>query len=71
MALADRIHQRVQELPASSQTEVLDFVEYLLAKASRQEDDDWTNLSLASAIRGMENEEMPTYTPSDLKETFA
>ena len=71
MALADRIHQRVQELPASSQTEVLDFVEYLISRASRQEDNDWTNLSLAFALRGMEDEEMPTYTLADLKETFA
>jgi hypothetical protein len=71
MALADRIHQRVQELPASSQTEVLDFVEYLLAKASRQEDNDWTALSLTSALRGMEDEETPTYTLTDLKERFA
>ncbi len=71
MALADRIHQRIQELPVASQTEVLDFVEYLLAKASHQEDRDWTDLSLAFALHGMEDEEMPTYTLADLKETFA
>jgi hypothetical protein len=71
MALVDRIHQHVQRLPTSSQAEVLDFVEYLLAKASRQEDIDWTSLSLTSALRGMEDEETPAYTVDDLKEIFS
>lgn len=29
------------------------------------------DLSLAFALRGMEDEEMPAYTPADLKETLA
>jgi hypothetical protein len=36
MILSERIQQYVQRLPASFQAEVLDFVEYLAAKAERE-----------------------------------
>ena len=43
--------------------EVLDFVEYLVAKAereaARQEERAWSDLSLAFAMRGMEDEDTP------------
>jgi hypothetical protein len=75
MAIAERIQQCVERLPASFQAEVLDFVEYLLAKAEResvrQEEKAWSNLSLSSAMRSMENEDTPTYTTSDLKAVFS
>ena len=71
MAIVERIQQSVQKLPASFQAEVLDFVEYLLAKSERREDGNWSDLSLASAMRGMEDENTPVYTPSDLKVVFA
>jgi hypothetical protein len=75
MVITERIQRRIQELPASFQTEVLDFVEYLLTKADRetlrQEERDWSSLSLTCAMRGMEDEEAPTYTTSDLKVVFA
>ena len=75
MVITERIQRRIQELPASFQTEVLDFVEYLLAKADRetlrQEERDWSSLSLTLAMRGMEDEEAPAYTTSDLKVVFA
>jgi hypothetical protein len=55
------------------QAEVLDFVEYLLAKAEREagqeEDRAWRVGSLASALRGMEVEG-PEYTEADLAEPF-
>jgi hypothetical protein len=35
MLLSERIQQYVQTLPAPFQAEVLDFVEYLMAKAGR------------------------------------
>jgi hypothetical protein len=64
MIITERIQQCVQRLPASFQ-EVLDFVEYLLAKAEReavrQEEKDWSDLSLSFAMRG-EDEDTPTYT---------
>jgi hypothetical protein len=75
MAVAERIHQYVQKLPASLQVEVLDFVEYLLSKVEHetagQGDLSWSALSLALAMRGMEGEEKPAYTAADLKETFS
>ena len=74
MAIAERIEQYVEKMPASFRTEVLHFVEYLLAKsedeATRREETDWSQLSLAAARRGMENEDGPTYATSDLKVVF-
>ena len=75
MVITERIQQYVQRLPASFQVEVLDFVEYLLAKAERevvrQEERAWSNLSLSFATRGMEDEDTLVYTTSDLKVLFS
>ena len=71
MALADKIQQYVQRLPTAFQAEVLDFVEYLLAKTERQEASDWSGLSLTFAMGGMADEEAPLYTQADLKVIFA
>ncbi len=74
MAVADRIHRYVQRLPEPLQTEVLDFVEYLLYKVEQAEGEedgrDWSALSLSLAMRGMEDEATPEYTLDDLKEAF-
>lgn len=74
MLLSEKIQQHVQKLPPSFQAQVLDFVEHLDAKAeretARQVDREWSSLSLAFAVRGME-EEMPTYTVADLKVVFS
>ena len=74
MVVTERIHQYVQRLPASLQVEVLDFVEYLLSKLEREmveQDVGWSGLSLALAMRGMEDEEMPAYTTADVKVAFS
>ena len=75
MVLAEKIQRYVERLPASFQAEVLDFVEYLLAKAEREtlrhEERAWSELSLASAMRGMEDEDTPIYTTADLKVVFS
>jgi hypothetical protein len=75
MALTEKIQEYVDRLPAAFQAEVLDFVEYLLAKtereAVRQEERAWSDLSLALAMRGMEDEDAPTYTLSDLRVEFS
>jgi len=64
----------VKKLPESSQAEVLDFVEFLFSKTETKspvrENREWTNLSLSSAMRGMEEEDEPQYTSDDLKECF-
>jgi hypothetical protein len=75
MLLSEKIQQYVQRLPPSFQAQVLDFVEYLEIKAEReaaqQEDGEWSGLSLAFAMRGMEDERVPTYTAADLKVVFS
>ncbi len=74
MLTMDRIQQLLEKLPASFQAEVLDFVEYIAAKASREavrgEARDWSSLSAACSMRGMEDEET-LYTVRDLKVVFA
>ena len=70
MSLTERIAQNVKALPESKQMEVLDFIEYLRSKTEKEEKRDWTDFSLSSAMRGME-EENPSYSPNDLKETFS
>jgi hypothetical protein len=73
MDISERIQRVVERLPAPLQIEALDFIEYLLAKAEReamQERKDWSDLSLNLAMRGMEDEETPLYTMSDLKVVF-
>ncbi len=74
MLAVESIQQYVQQLPRPLQAEVLDFVEYLLSKvereANQQDESDWPGLSLAYAMRGMEDEVTPTYTTADLKVAF-
>jgi hypothetical protein len=75
MTLTDKIQASVQKLPTTYQAEVLDFVEYLLAKTTRdareQEESLWSDLSLTLAMRGMEDEDIPQYTKADLKVIFS
>ena len=75
MLVTRKIHENVQKLPVPFQTEVLNFVEYLLIKSEREVakegDLNWSNFSLASAMRGMEDEDTSTYTMDDLKVVFA
>lgn len=70
MALTEKIQQYVQRLPASFQVEALHFVEYLLTRAEQREERDWSDMSLAFAMRGMEDEDTPLYTTADLKVVF-
>jgi len=74
MVVAERIRVHVQKLPELLQAEVLDFVEFLLLKVEResteQDEIGWTNFSLTMAMRGMEDEDTPTYTTADLRVVF-
>ena len=65
MVLNEKIQEYIRKLPDSLQEEMLDYLEFLLAKVER-EDREWSNLSLSSAMRGME-EEPGLYTLADLK----
>ena len=73
MTTAERIAQQVASLPEDAQQEVLDFVEFIQARKRgnvlREDGSDWSYFSLASAMRGME-EEPSLYTVADLKESF-
>jgi len=75
MSAVERIQQYVQRLPQRLQAEVLDFVEYLLTKVEREaaqpEEMDWSPLSLAFAMRGMEDEDAPAYSVEDLKVVYS
>ncbi len=70
MLTSEKISQHVKKLPDTLQSEVLDFVEYLLTKIA-QDDLAWGNFSLDNAMHGLEEESMPTYTLADLKVVFA
>lgn len=67
MTLDDRIMQSVRKLPESKKAEVLDFAEFLWA---RIEDIEWSEMSMLSAFRGMEDDEVE-YTEDDLKEKYS
>jgi hypothetical protein len=75
LTITEKIQAGVQKLPTPYQAEVLDFVEYLLTKATRgardQEERLWSDLALTSAMRGMEDEDFPQYTKADLKVIFS
>ena len=69
MVLSEKIQEYIQKLPPSFQEELFDYLEFLLAKAER-EDREWSRLSLASAMRGMEDEP-ELYTLADLKDKYS
>jgi len=67
MSLEEKIIRHIHELPESKKAEVLDFVEYLKSKTDER---DWSEFSLSSAMRGMEDE-ISLYSLEDLKESFS
>jgi hypothetical protein len=69
MVLNKKIQEYIRKLPPSFQEEMLDYLEFLLAKAER-EDKDWARLSLTSAMRGMEDE-ADLYALADLKVKYS
>ena len=70
MTTAERIHEQVQKLPEPLQVETLDFIEFLMQHQSvRKEDLSWSHLSLAAAMREIEEEDV-IYDESDLKERW-
>jgi hypothetical protein len=62
MLLSEEIQKILDQLPPSLQVELLNYAEFLATKSEReaqQERRGWSNLSLSSAMRGMEDEESP------------
>ena len=74
MSVAEKIDERVRQLPERTQAEVLDFVKYLLTKEewrqARHEEQEWSRL-VSLAMRGMEDEDGPEYTSEDFEERFS
>ena len=71
MDIVERILEKVKSMPELDQTEVLDFVEYLKSREGREkEDSEWSQFSLDSAMRGIEEEPSP-YGIEDIKEKFS
>ena len=69
MKTSERIYEQVKSLPEPLQQEVLDFAGYLAHKF-RDEDADWSALSLTAALRGLEHEAGPEYRAEDFKEKW-
>jgi hypothetical protein len=74
MSTVEKINVHVQQLPQFFQIEVLNFVEFLASKVtekdSRQAEELWSQFSIAQAMRGLEDEDVPVYDKSDLKEKW-
>ncbi|MEJ2585998.1 MAG: DUF2281 domain-containing protein [Deltaproteobacteria bacterium] len=69
MDTIEKIIGELKSIPESDQAEVLDFVERLKAKKTSQ-DSEWSEFSLKSAMRGIEEEPTP-YGIEDIKERFS
>jgi hypothetical protein len=73
MTLAETIFDEVQEMPGHQQAQVLDFLEYLKSKDAKEnkesEQREWSDFSLAQAVRGMEDEP-ELYSLEDIRGTF-
>ena len=75
MLVLEKLQSDVLKLPVDLQQEVMDFVEFLLAKAeekaARQEEVEWSWAALAYTMRQMDEEDgddAPHYSLSDLTE---
>ena len=74
MRVSERIYEELKKLPEPLQAEVLDFVQYLASKMEREStpENELTSasLSLLLAMRGMEDEDTPSYSTNDLRQAF-
>jgi hypothetical protein len=73
MNTVEKIIEHLKTMPDSERNEVLHFVEYLKTSAhdrkQSDEDSQWGQFSLESAMRGIEEESSP-YSIEDIKEHF-
>ena len=74
MSVTEKIYEEVKKLPEPLQAEVLDFVEFLASKMERPSTSEneltSASLSLSLAMRGMEDEDTPSYSTNDLRQAF-
>ncbi|HEY9705381.1 MAG TPA: DUF2281 domain-containing protein [Allocoleopsis sp.] len=64
------IHQKIDILPENQQIQVLNFVDFLINKNIKQENELFNQFSLSQAMEGLENDNLPEYTEQDLKEKW-
>jgi hypothetical protein len=73
MNTVKKILEHLKTMPEPEQSEVLDFVEYLKNSAQRrkqnEEDSEWGQFTLESAMRGIAEEPTP-YGIEDIRERF-
>ena len=69
MSTAEQIIHEIAGLRPEKQSEVLEFVEFLKERERKSEDKAFKNGSLASAMRGMDDEDS-LYSESDVIEKF-
>jgi hypothetical protein len=71
MNIVEKIIEELKSMPESDQAKVLDFLEYLKSKKGRKEEDsEWSQFSLDSAMKGIEEDPSP-YGIEDIKEKFS
>lgn len=74
MTATEQITDRLKLLPPPLQREVLDFIDFLAQRVAQGDDGseeaEWTKFSLAQAMNGLENEDLPEYSEADLKEKW-
>ncbi len=72
MGKSEIIQDYMHRLPESDQAEVLDFIEFLVARndqdAEMSDRNEFLDYSLRSALRGMGNEDNPKYDLIDIKD---
>ena len=74
MSIKQIIQEKIDILPENKQTEVLNFLNYLIERQQeisiQQENVEWSQLSLIQAMQGLENDSLPEYTEQDLKQKW-
>lgn len=66
MSTIERIAEELKALPEEYQAEILDFVQFLKTKKISVQEKELKDISLSTAMRGMENEP-DLYTAEDIK----
>lgn len=72
----EKINDFLKQLLEASQVELQNFAELILSKiamlgTSSKYKFDWNEFSVSMALRDMEEEDLPIYSLSDLKEVFS
>ena len=69
MVMSRKIHEYIEKLPPAYEEEIIDFLAYLLSKSERDENRDWSKVSITYAMRDMEDEPSE-YSIADLKVVY-